>query len=82
MLDFHDCTFLNEEEVFALGPGVFGCVAVDLSLGQKILIFLIQLEGNGHLLGRNLALIQEKVIVNVFIVYLLFEEIFYFFEIG
>jgi hypothetical protein len=82
MLNLHNCSLLDKEEVFPLGPSVFGRVAVDLSPLQKLLIFLVELLGKRDLLGRLLAFVQEEIVVLVLVIDLFLEEILNFLEIS
>ena len=82
MLDLHDCSLLDEEEILALGPGIFGSVAIDLSPLQELLVLFVEFLGDLDLLGGVFALVQEKVVVYVLIAYLFLEEIFDFLQIG
>ena len=82
MLDLHDCSLLDEEEILALGPGIFGSVAIDLSPLQELLVLFVKFLGDLDLLGGVFALVQEKVVVYVLIAYLFLEEIFDFLQIG
>ena len=82
MFDLHDKPFLDEEEILSFGPGVLCGVAVYFPLFQKLLILLIQLKGNGNFLRRVVAFVQEKVVVLVFLVYLLLEQILYFLQVS
>ena len=82
MLDLHDCSLLDEEEILALGPSIFGSVAIDLSPLQELLVLFVKFLGDLDLLGGVFALVQEKVVVYVLIAYLFLEEIFDFLQIG
>lgn len=82
VLDLHDSALLDEEEVLALGPSVFGGVAVNLALCQEVPVLLVKLGRESDLLGGILAFVQKEVVVLVLIINLLFEEILYFFEVG
>jgi len=82
MLDLHDGSLLDEEEILALGPGILGSVAVYFSLLQKLLVLLIKLLRDLYLLGWVFALVQEKVVVLVLVADLLLEEVFYLLQVG
>ena len=71
-------TFFDEEEFFALCPGVFQCVSEYLTTFQVCLILVV-------LFWRNLlhkvgvfAIVEEKIIICIFVTYTLFEQLLYF----
>lgn len=82
VINLHDCSFLDEEEVLAFGPGVLGRVAVNLSLLQELLILLIELYRDELFLRRVLAFVQEEVVVLILLVYLFLEEVLDLFQVG
>ena len=75
--DLHDRALLDEEEVLALGPGVLEGVAEDFAAFEEALVLLVEFVGDGQLVGRVIALIEEEVVVLVLIVDPLLEEVVY-----
>lgn len=71
----HDCSLLDEEEILALGPCVFESVTKDLASLKKALVFLVKLIRDGQFVGGKVALIKEEVVIFIFIIDPLLEEI-------
>ena len=72
---FHHRSFLHKVEVFTFCPGVLQRVAENIPFLQKLLILLIQLDRDRCFLGGILAVIQEEIVVFVFLIDSLLEKI-------
>lgn len=64
----HDCALLDEEEVLALRPGVLQGVAEDLPALEEAFVLVVKFVGNGQLIGRIIALIEEEIVVLVLVI--------------
>lgn len=82
MDNLHDCSFLNEKKIFALGPGVFEGVAEDFSLFEEALVLMIKLIGDGKFVGRIIALIKEEIIVLILVIDAFLEEVIDLLQVG
>ena len=81
---FHDGALFDEEEIFSLGPGVFQRVSEQLTLivGQKLNVFIVEVLVDGDFDGGVFGVVEEEVVVDVFLVDSFAEVFVDLFEVG
>jgi hypothetical protein len=67
---FHDGAFFDKEEVLALGPGIFEGVGEEFALvvGEELDVLVVKLRLDGGFCRGVVAVIEEEVVVDVFLV--------------
>ncbi len=81
---FHNGAFFDEEEIFTFGPCVFKCISEELTfvVGEELNVFVVKVLVDGGFNRGVLTIIEEEVVVNVFLVNSFAEFFVDLFEIG
>ncbi len=81
---FHDGAFLDKEEILALGPGIFEGVCEEFALvvGEELDVLVVELGFDGGFGRGVVAVVEEEVVVDVFLVDAFSEVLVDFLQVG
>ena len=81
---FHYSSFFDKEKIFPFRPCIFQCVGKEFTLiiRQEIDILVVEIKFDRNLYMRILTVIEEKVVMNIFLVDSLPEKFIDFLQIG
>ncbi len=81
---FHDGAFFDKEEVLALGPGIFESVGEEFALvvGEELDVLVVELGLDRGFDRGVVAVVEEEVVVYVFLVDAFAEVLVDFLQVG
>lgn len=81
---FHYSSFLDKEKIFPFCPRIFQSVGKEFTLiiRQELNILIVEIKFDGNLYMWILTVIEEKVVMDIFLVDSLSEKLVDFLQIG